>query len=137
MTRRTPFGVGLHIALAAMFFRALLPSGWMPAPTAQAEDAPWLSFIICTSEGLTSFDDGAADFYQVSPDTPTHDDTVHSYSSCPYATTAPLATFAAGVDLALYPIGFRPTVFHTAERTLFAKDLFQRERSRAPPLLAS
>jgi len=38
---------GVHIALAVMLMRALLPAGWMPNPTASA-DSP---FVICTMDG--------------------------------------------------------------------------------------
>jgi hypothetical protein len=38
---------GVHIALAAMLLRALLPAGWMPNPVSSA-DSP---FVICTMDG--------------------------------------------------------------------------------------
>ncbi|MBV1886667.1 MAG: hypothetical protein KUG61_06260, partial [Parvibaculaceae bacterium] len=98
---------------------------------------PWLSFVICTSDGLIQLDESAANFYQDGEDTPENGDTVHSYTSCPYATAAPLASAVATLDVVLYAVDFSPTVFHAVDPTLVHKDLFQRKRSRAPPFLTS
>lgn len=109
----------------------------MPAPATHAPDAPWLSFVICTSDGLVQLNDVAGFSLQGLEDAPEIGDTVHSYASCPYATAAPLATSVAALDIASYPVDFSPTVFHVADPILVNKDLFQRERSRAPPFLTS
>ena len=137
MRANTPYRAGLCIALIAMLFRAFLPSGWMPAPTAHAGDDPWISFVICTSEGLVQLDDASASFYQDQEKPSDNNGAAHSYSACPYATTTPLATPVTAVIVAQYPIDFIAAKFHAADPTLVHKDLFQRKRSRAPPVLAS
>jgi len=123
--------------MIAMLFRAFLPSGWMPAPAVQADDAPWLSFVICTSEGLVQPEGMAGASFQDMENGATHEDTVHSYSSCPYGTAAPLTIGAASLNAVIYPTDFNPHVFHADARDVSQNDLFQRERSRAPPLLKS
>jgi hypothetical protein len=84
MTRRIRLA-GVHIALAAMLLRALLPAGWMPnsAPSAGAP------FVICAMDGaahLASGSDGQPLKHQ--PD----QNNDRSHEMCPFAAAPHLAT---------------------------------------------
>ena len=137
MKTKLPYWAGLYIALIAMVFRAFLPAGWMPAPSVQAEDAPWISFVICTSEGLVQLADTAGTTGQDWDLEHENNNARHSYAACPYATTAPLAPSVAAHTIEPHYVKFSPVTFQTAGTLLVAKDLFERERSRAPPFLNS
>ena len=77
----------LHLALAAMMLRALLPVGWMPNPAGLGQS----SFVICTADGWG----WRTDHREHGQSTP--NDGRHSHEECPFAAAphfAPPAAFA-------------------------------------------
>lgn len=124
---KTARWAGFHIAVAAMLLRALMPDGWMPAPSHRA-DAGWAPFVICTSNGLVQL--------HQAPDSDRHeDDADHRYAPCPYAAAAHLASPQGAVPVALYEAAFVSNRFLIGETALADKAFPQRQKSRAPPFL--
>ncbi|MEI9996962.1 MAG: DUF2946 family protein [Rhizomicrobium sp.] len=78
MTRTIRFAA-LHVALAAMVLRALLPTGWMPNP-AGAGSSP---FTICTMDGPVHV--------QPLKQKPVQDDSRH-HEFCPFGAAPHFAT---------------------------------------------
>jgi hypothetical protein len=64
---------GLHLALAAMLLRALLPVGWMPDLGGSAP------IIICSMDGSGQHHE------QSVPGKPSPNDGKHSHEECPFA----------------------------------------------------
>lgn len=119
---------GLNIALVAMLLRAFLPEGWMPAPPSHTDDANWVPFVICTGNGLVRLN--------VAPGSDHSDDQQnHYHAPCPYAAAAHLSTPASGGAVALYDAAFVAFLLDGDADTPVVRDIFQRQRSRAPPLL--
>jgi hypothetical protein len=73
---------GVHIALAAMLLRALLPAGWMPNPAAAA------SFMICTTDGPAQVAVGS-DGQPLKHQPDQNND--RSHEACPFAAAPHLA----------------------------------------------
>lgn len=119
---------GLHIALAAMLLRALLPDGWMPAPPTHDANAQWIPFVICTGHGLVHLDGAPGSAHH-------DDDQSHRFAPCPFAAAAHLAAPEVGLSAELYEAGFVVATFDDGVGVPGARDLFERRRSRAPPLL--
>ncbi|MEN6542545.1 DUF2946 family protein [Parvibaculum sp.] len=119
---------GFYVALAAMLFRAFLPDGWMPAPRVQNAGAAWAPFVICTSNGLAERHDGHG---------PAQHDGDHEqrYAPCAYAAAAHLAVPEAVVVVALYSASYLPARPSAVSDLPLQRELFSRERSRAPPFL--
>ena len=117
---------GVHIALAAMLLRALLPAGWMPNPIASAA-AP---FVICTIDGPAQI--------QLGPDGHPlkHDqNNDRGHDSCPFAAAPHVAPPALAALLAppSSAISAAPTAQLASVQTL-ARHTPQ--APRAPPSLA-
>jgi hypothetical protein len=72
MTRRCRLAA-LHLAIAAMLLRALLPAGWMPDSTGAA------AFTICTMDGAGHHAE------EQSPGKPVPADSQHAHEECPFA----------------------------------------------------
>lgn len=119
---------GLHVALVAMLLRAFLPVGWMPAPPSQIADAEWVPFVICTGNGLVRLNTPAGGEHGDDKET-------HHVAPCPYAAAAHLSTPAFGGAVALYEASFVAFVEDGGIHAPVVRDIFQRKRSRAPPLL--
>ncbi len=119
---------GFYVALAAMLFRAFLPDGWMPAPPSHNAGAAWAPFVICTSNGLALRHDG---------DGPSQHDGDHEqrYAPCAYAAAAHLASPEVGLAVAIYDAAYLPAPLDVASDLPLQRELFARERSRAPPFL--
>lgn len=120
---------GLHVVLVAMLLRAFLPVGWMPAPSHDA-DANWVSFVICTSDGPVRLN---------APPGSEHSDDqqTHHVAPCPYAASAHLSMPAMGDAVALYQGAFVAFLVNLGMDVPGVRDIFRRERSRAPPLLTA
>ena len=63
----------IHLAIAAMLLRALLPAGWMPDPTGTA------AFTICTMDGTGHHSE------QDPAGKPAPEDGRHVHDECPFA----------------------------------------------------
>ena len=119
---------GLHVALVAMLLRALLPAGWMPAPPSHTADANWVPFVICTGNGLVRLNHAPGSDHS-------DDQKTHHVAPCPYAAAAHLSTPAHGDAVALYEAAFVAFLVERDVDSPVVRDIFQRQRSRAPPLL--
>jgi len=90
---RTLKRLGLHLALAAMVLRALLPAGWMPNPAASLT----VPLVICTMNGpvrtLVTLAEKPLD-----PHAPRHDDG-RQPSVCPFAAAVQLAVPTSAATL--------------------------------------
>jgi hypothetical protein len=108
---------GLHVALAAMVLRALLPAGWMPGPAHGA------LFVICTAEG---------GIVHHAPGNPL-DKADRDHQICPFAAGAHAAVAANTIAISV-PSGIirfvRPTRAIARIEIAFAP-----YSSRAPPAL--
>jgi len=121
---------GLHVALAAMLLRALMPAGWMPAPPSHTADANWVPFVICTGNGLVRLNHAPGSDHS-------DDQKTHHVAPCPYAAAAHLSTPAFGGAVALYEAAFVAFLVERDASVPVVRDIFQRQRSRAPPLLTA
>ena len=129
MTMKAARLAGFYVAVAAMLFRALLPDGWMPAPRSQIAGAAWAPFVICTANGLAERHDGHEGPAQ-------HDgDHEQRYAPCAYAAAAHLASPEVAVAVAVYSASVLPARLDRASDLPLKRELFSRERSRAPPFL--
>mgnify|MGYP003626680355 CR=1 FL=1 len=120
---------GLHVVLVAMLLRAFLPVGWMPTPSHMA-DAGWVSFVICTSNGIVRLNAAPGSDHS-------EDQQTHHVAPCPYATSAHLSMPAIGGAVALYEATFVTFLVNLDMDVSGVRDIFRRERSRAPPLLTA
>jgi Protein of unknown function (DUF2946) len=116
----------IHLALAAMLLRALLPAGWMPNPAGIGESI----FIVCTMDGPVQ----QADQHQQGKHMP--DDGQRGHEECPFAAAPHIAAPAAVALLAL-PSYFgrfsNPPSLTAATATASS---YQPQSPRAPPLSA-
>ena len=131
-TRKQIRLASLHIALVAMLLRAFLPQGWMPAPPSHEAGANWVPFVICTGNGLVRLNaspdaDHAADHEG--------DQKTHHVAPCPYAAAAHLSTPSIGLAVELYEAAFVAVLVDGDLDVPSVRDVFQRRKSRAPPLL--
>jgi hypothetical protein len=112
----------VHLALAAMLLRALLPAGWMP----NAEPGSFLT--ICTMDGSVHQVD------QHQPGRHTPDDTQHGHDECPFAAAPHVASAAVSAQLAM------PSTFGRFSNPPGVADSdakfsrYQPQSPRAPPL---
>lgn len=109
----------LNLALTAMLLRALIPAGWMPAPTV-ASGSP---FVICTVNG------------PIEPK-PAHDaDRGHASAPCVFAAAAPLSPPAAIFSA---PVSFTFNLIVHEARPEFAPrfSAYRSASPRAPPASA-
>lgn len=119
---------GFHIALVAMLLRAFLPQGWMPAPPGDQADANWIPFVICTGDGLVRLDTLPGSEHK-------QDQQTHHVAPCPYAAAAHLSGPSDDGAVQLYTDAYVITRQLADATTPLIRDVFQRQRSRAPPLL--
>jgi hypothetical protein len=119
----------IHLALAALMLRALLPAGWMPSASASAG-----SFItICTMDGFAKIALGADG--QPLKHTPAPDDG-RSHDVCPFAAAPHFAT--APPPLAI-STPYTVAAFAQAPRAFFAARAiahYAPQSPRAPPAIA-
>jgi len=118
--------VAVHLALAAMLLRALLPAGWMPNQAGAGESF----FVACTMDGTVQ----QADQHQHGKNAP--DDSQHGHDECPFAAAAHVAAPATVAELALpsYFGGFSNSPGPAAAAVQFAA--YEPQSPRAPPLAA-
>ena len=114
--------IAVHLALAALFLRAMLPAGWMPNPQA----APGAPFIICSIDSAAQ--DGKAQ-KQTRTDPRAHE-------ACPFAAAAPLAAAPNGPALAAPRLSsLAAPLFSASATTVFAAP-YAPQSPRAPPVSA-
>lgn len=117
----------IHLALAAMVLRALLPAGWMPGASAGTP------LVVCTMNGperIVLGADGKPLKHQ-----PSQDDALH-HEMCPFAGAPHLASpsAVAGIALPSYAI---VVAFDVSRGTSFAgAPRYSPQSPRAPPHLA-
>jgi hypothetical protein len=119
--RRTARFAAVYIALTAMFLRALVPAGWMPADIASG--AP---ITICTMQGAL----------QIAPHGHSNKDGAQHNEICPFAASPSLSTPQTVAALALPSVLTRNTehaVSHYAVRELARHEP---QSPRGPPSLA-
>ena len=109
----------LHLALAAMLLRALLPMGWMPS-LGGSENGP---LVVCTMDAPVQHNSGK----------PSPDDGQHSHDECPFAGTPHLATPA--VTALLAPPASAGRILHVHEEVAGPATVpaFRPHAPRAPP----
>jgi hypothetical protein len=112
----------VHVALAAMILRALLPAGWMPNPKGPAESA----FVICTMDGPVISTDGKA---QPGKDDP------RAHESCPFVAGAQLAPPMDFIALAAPQLSRAAAPRNLAAGLAARRSAFLPPASRAPPSL--
>lgn len=130
MKMRGAYRASVAIALLAILIRGLLPDGWMPTPPAGHKDANWTPFVICTSNGLVQhsglpFDAGQTDDGGES----------HNFAPCPFAAAAHLAWVENQTAMLLpQAVDYHPAEFAVQVGAPHLRDVFERKRSRSPPL---
>jgi len=116
----------VHIALAAMMLRALMPAGWMP----NSEASAGVPITICTMDGqvhLTLGPDGQPFKKQQN-----QDDTRH-HDLCPFAAAPQMAQPATSASLAL-PSPISMVAQRIAHRQAAAQNArYASQSPRAPP----
>lgn len=117
---------GFYIALVAMLFRALLPSGWMP----NIGGAPGTPIILCSLDGpiqIVIGPDGQP--LKQSPDqNDTHQNDVCPFAAAPHFAT-PIAAVAVPAPLAIVTAPF----FSAPEPLNPATDFYTPQSPRGPP----
>lgn len=117
---------GVHVALAAMLLRALLPSGWMPNPTPGSGSL----LTICTMSGLVTVKQPLDS--RTKKGGPSHD--AHHHDVCPFAAAAHLARSDGAGFVLVGPVGLhRVTV--PAPAIIRGRIAFRPYSPRGPPLL--
>lgn len=111
---------GLHVALAAIVLRALLPAGWMPDASHGG------TFVICTAEG------GIVHHAPARPGNPL-DKGDRDHQICPFAAGAHAAV-AANTIAIFVPFGIVRFV-PSARRIARVESAFAPYSSRGPPSL--
>jgi hypothetical protein len=116
---------GFYIALIAMLFRALLPSGWMPS----VGGTPGIPIILCSVDGPTPAVLGSDG--QPIKHSPVQDDG-HQHDVCPFAAAPHFATpvavdIPAPVTIATAPVVSAP------ERLTAPSDSYTPQSPRGPP----
>lgn len=117
---------GFYVALVAMLFRALLPSGWMP----NLSGAPGTPIILCSLDGPVRIVLGP-DGHPVKQ-SPDQNDT-HQNDVCPFAAAphfaAPVAVVAVPTPLAIAAAPVAPA----PERREPASQFYNPQSPRGPP----
>ena len=112
----------IHIALAAMLLRALMPAGWMP----NADAAAGTPIAICTMNGPMRIDFGAEPIKKNN----NQDDSRH-HQACPFAVAPHMAQPATTAAL-LLPSSISLTVRFFRPAAQFFGPLVTRPSLRAP-----
>ena len=117
----------IHIALAAMLLRALMPAGWMP----NANAAAGTPITICTMNGPMQIDFGAEPIKK----NHNQDDSRH-HEACPFAVAPHMAQPAAIAALSL-PSSISLTVQFSPSRSIVLRGPpYAPQSPRAPPPFA-
>jgi hypothetical protein len=116
----------LHLALAAMMLRALMPVGWMPNPAGAAGAL----FVICTADGPL-LQTGQHDHGKHAPD-----DGQHSHEECPFAAAPHVAAPVTVAQIALPSFFGRFSNPPLASVSVVFTAVYQPQSPRAPPLFA-
>ncbi|MGA7711581.1 MAG: DUF2946 family protein [Rhizomicrobium sp.] len=117
---------GVHVALVAMFLRALLPTGWMPNPSASAT----VPLVICTMNGpvhVTLDTDGP-----LKKDKPGHEDG-RQHDICPFAAAIHLAVPTSNAVLAPSSSIAGTAVNPVAPYAVSDNTRYSAQSPRAPP----
>ena len=116
----------LHLALAAMMLRALLPAGWMPNPAGFAESL----FVICTADGPI-WPIGQSEHRHHTPD-----DRQQSHEACPFAAAPHVAGPAILAQIDLLPLLGRLSDPPATAMVVRHRTPYQPQAPRAPPLFS-
>ena len=116
---------GLYIALVAMLFRALLPTGWMP----NFGGASGTPIILCSPDGPVHIVLGADG--QPVKQSPDQSDP-HQHDVCPFAAAPHLATPVAVAVLAPSAVAAAP-IISASERQAASTDFYSPQSPRGPP----
>jgi hypothetical protein len=114
----------LHLAIAAMLLRALLPAGWMPDTTGAT------AFTICM------MDDSGHHAGQQSPGKPAPTDGQHGHEECPFAAAHHVAAPATSIHLAAPSLAGRPADISHPAAAFGPAAGYQPYSPRAPPRFA-
>ncbi len=114
--------IAVHLALAALFLRAMLPAGWMPNPQA-ASGAP---FIICSMDAA----DQSGKAQKQAPNDP------RAHESCPFAAAAPLAAAPEAIALPAPQASGTAILSRTAFVDAVSPASYAPQSPRAPPISA-
>jgi hypothetical protein len=126
MVRHLRFAA-VHVALAAMVLRALLPAGWMPGASAGTP------LVVCTMDGpvrIALGADGKPLKHQ-----PLQDDARH-HEMCPFAAAPHLATPSAPAQLALPGYAILGSREVARQYVVTGAGRYAPQSPRAPPALA-
>lgn len=114
----------IHLAIAAMLLRALLPAGWMPDATGTT------AFAICT------MDETGHHAEQQSPGKPDPADAQHGHDECPFAAAHHVAAPAVAGRLAAPSLAGRAADFSHPVIDTGRVAEYGPHSPRAPPHLA-
>jgi hypothetical protein len=114
----------LHLAIAAMLLRALLPAGWMPDSTGAA------AFTICTMDGAGHHAE------QQSPGKPVPADGQHAHEECPFAAAPHIAAPVVATRLAAPSLAGHAADISHPVAALSPVAEHQPHSPRAPPRFA-
>jgi len=118
--------VAMHLALAGMLVRALLPAGWMPSASPGAGSP----LVICTGTGLVQITlDSKGHAVQGKP----AKDDGQTHQVCPFAAAAHLAPAAAHAAVHFTPILLGHAEAFEQSRAHHG-GAFRAYASRAPPI---
>ena len=132
------------LAILAMVFRGLLPSGWMPNPAGFGETA----FILCDMDGSMSVTDmarmmpampgmdmSAMDMSStdMSDDGKAAPASGHGHEECPFAAAAHAGAASAPLAIALPELAVDRAHRPVLERSLIREAHYQPQSPRAPP----
>jgi hypothetical protein len=118
--------IAIHLALAAMMLRALVPVGWMPNTTG----ASGSFFTICTMDGPVHL----ADQHDQGKHTP--DDGQHGHDECPFAAAPHFAAPLTVAKLALPSYFGRFSNPPSTAAAVVQLAVYQPQSPRAPPRTA-
>ena len=114
----------LHLAIAAMLLRALLPAGWMPDATGAT------AFTICT------MDSSGHHAGQQLPGKSAPTDGQHGHEECPFAAAHHVAASAVAAHLAAPSLAGRAADISDPAATFGPAAEYEPYSPRAPPRFA-
>lgn len=122
---RTGKRVALHLALAAMLLRALLPSGWMPSAN------PTIPLVMCTMNGPVRVLVTLVEEPHKQSPSPDHG---RQHEVCPFAAAVSFAPPRSGVTLAPPNVAARLVATLRLATAAAPNRPYAPQSPRAPPL---
>lgn len=128
----------MALAILAMVFRGLLPSGWMPNPQGFGDTA----LILCDMDGTMSATEMAAmpgmdmSSMDMSADGKQGPVSSHAHEECPFAAATHAGAATAALAIILPELAVDHAHRPVPERSLAIQAHYQPHAPRAPPIAA-